>query len=82
MKGIKFVRVEIRKPRTDPHPEKSTTNNSEWRKGLFIVFQDYNGNEFDWMPKWDDLISIDEAKKNIEELNKKLAKSVESSTKI
>ena len=76
MNPIKFVRVEIRKPRYNPNPEKSNTNNSDWRKGLFIVFQDYKGEEYDYMPKWDELITILNSSKNIEELNSLLAKSI------
>ena len=73
MKPIKFVKTEIRKPRYDPRPESSKTNNSEWRQGLFVIFEDYQGNRFDWMPKWSE---IEELKKKIpetEQINKDLA---------
>jgi hypothetical protein len=73
MEFLKFKRVEIRKPKCDPHPEKSSTNNHEWRKGLFIIFEDYNGQEFDWMPKWDEIATIEESRVNIDDLNKILA---------
>lgn len=71
---IKFKRIEIRKPRYDPHPEKSTTNNSEWRQGLFIVFENYQGQEMDWMPKWNELEQIKAGQKEIEDKNKQLAR--------
>lgn len=74
---IKFKRIEIRKPRYDPHPEKSLTNNSNWRQGLFIVFEDYNGNEFDYMPKWGEIALINEKKIEVEILNKELCKKRE-----
>jgi len=49
---IKMTDVQIRSPRWDPHPEKSQTQNWEWRQGLFPVFE--NG-EYDWMPLFKDL---------------------------
>jgi len=45
---INLTRFEIRKPRWDPHPEKSKTNNHEWRQGLFGIFDE---EKYDWMPK-------------------------------
>ena len=74
MKPIKFKRIEIRKPRYDPHPEKSTTNNSDWRMGLFIIFEDYNGIEFDYMPKWNEIEELIQKKGEIELINKQLAR--------
>ena len=71
---IKFKRIEIRKPRYDPHPEKSTTNNSAWRQGLFIIFENYNGVEMDWMPKWNELEEIKAGQKTIEDKNKDLCR--------
>lgn len=71
---IKFERVEIRKPRTDPNPHKSKTNNSAWRKGLFLVFRDYRGNTFDYMPKWCELELINDNKEVVESVNRELAK--------
>jgi len=49
---IKMIRTEKRKPRWDPHPEKSKTDNSEWRLGFFVIFE---GGGFDWMPKNDEI---------------------------
>ena len=46
-KQIKMTRIDIRKPRWDPHPEKSKTKNWNWRQGLFPIFD--NG-KYDWMP--------------------------------
>jgi hypothetical protein len=74
MKPLKFKRIEIRAPKWDPHPEKSTTNNHEWRKGLFIIFEDYSGNVFDYMPKWNELQTILKGKESVEAVNKKLCK--------
>jgi len=72
MKPIKFKRIEIRKPKWDSNPQKTTTNNHEWRKGLFIIFEDYDGNEYDFMPKWVDLDEINKGKEEVEQLNKRL----------
>jgi hypothetical protein len=47
--------TEIRKPRYDPHPEKSQTNNSTWRQGFFVIF---NGGQYDYMPLWRDLDAL------------------------
>ncbi len=74
MKANKFKRFEIRKPKWDPNPEKSTTNNSEWRKGLFVIFEDYNGNVYDYMPKWIDIEELNRLHLEIENINKSLCK--------
>ena len=74
MKPLKFKRVEIRKPRYDPHPESSKTNNSDWRVGLFVVFEDYHGNEYDYMPKWAEVNEIDNGRVAVEQQNKELAR--------
>lgn len=76
MKPVKFKRFEIRRPKWDPHPEKSTTNNSVWRQGLFLVFEDYEGNEFDYMPLWDDLELLNLKRQEVELINKKIAREV------
>lgn len=73
MKPLKFVRTEIRKPRYDPRPETSTTNNSAWRQGLFIVFEDYNGNFYDYMPRWDEIEELVSKKDEVERINRALA---------
>ena len=73
-KPLKFKRVEIRAPKWDPHPEKTTTENWDWRVGLFIIFEDYEGNEFDWMPTWRELEKIVEGRDAVERKNKKLCK--------
>ena len=73
MQPIKFNNIEIRKPRYNPNPNKSKTNNTEWRMGLFIVFKDYNGNIYDYMPKWDEIELLIEKKKEIEKINKELS---------
>lgn len=74
MKPLKIKRIEIRKPRYDPNPEKSKTDNHDWRVGLFLVFEDYNGNEYDYMPKWNELDLVNERKYRVEELNRELAR--------
>ena len=71
MKPIKFKRIEVRKPRYNPHPEKSKTNNSDWRVGMFVIFEDYQGNEMDWMPRWDEVEKINEGGKEMDKLTVK-----------
>ena len=75
MKPINFKRIEIRKPRWNNNPNEETKN-TEYHKCLFIVFEDYDGVEYDYMPRWDELKSLQESKNYIEDLNKKLAKEV------
>lgn len=70
---IKFKRIETRKPRWDSHPEKTLTQNWKWRQGLFIIFEDYDGNEFDWMPKDIEISEINQARVDVERLNQVLA---------
>lgn len=74
MKPITFVEIEIRQPRYDPNPEKSKTNNSAWRHGLFVIFKDYKGNIFDWMPKWDEIDNLKIMKDKVDYINSELAK--------
>ena len=52
LETIKMTDIEIRKPRWDPHPEKSKTQNWKWRQGLFPIFE--NG-KYDWMPLFKDI---------------------------
>jgi len=73
-KFLRLLRVEIRKPIFDLHPEKSTTNNSEWRQGFFLIFKDNYGNEYDWMPKYSELDEINLKRVEIEEINKELCR--------
>lgn len=73
MKPLKYVRCEIRKPRYDPHPDKSTTQNSEWRQGLFLIFEDYDGKEYDYMPTWKQLSEILDGRATVEKINQRLA---------
>lgn len=47
--ALKFKKIEMRSPKWDSHPEKSTTNNSTWRQGLFIIFEDYDGKLYDYL---------------------------------
>ena len=69
---LKFNRIEIRKPYFDPNPQKSTTQNHEWRQGLMVIFTDNNGREFIYMPKWADLEIINTGKGKVEIINKRL----------
>lgn len=74
MRPLKFIGVEIRAPRTDPNPEKSKTNNHFWRQGIFILFQDYKGNKFDYMPKWEEIEKINSMRDKVELINREMAK--------
>lgn len=70
---LKFKRFEIRKPRYNPNPQKSKTNNHNWRQGLFIIFEDYNGNEYDVMPTWAFADELNQFREKVENINKVLA---------
>ena len=79
MKPLRFKRVEIRQPRASSHkPELTTTNNKDWKQGLFIVFEDYDNNLYDWMPCWKELGIIEQQKETIEDINSSLAKLSQS----
>ena len=71
---IKLKEIIIKKPDFDPHPEKSKTNNHEWRQGLFMIFTDEYGVEYHYMPKWDDVDKLNEMKDKVEMINKELCK--------
>ncbi len=74
MTPIKFKRLELRRPRWDPNPKKSKTDNHDWRIGMFIIFEDYDGKEFDYMPTWKQLDDFNDYRKKAEERNKQLAR--------
>lgn len=73
-KIIKFERVEFKKPDFDPNPHKSKTNNHAWRIGMFIIFKDREGNEYSYMPKWQDLKTFNDKSFEIEIINKEQCK--------
>src|SRR5574343_90217 len=62
----------IEHPSFDPHPEKSTTNNHAWRQGLFVVFRDRFGHEFQWMPRWADIEELNKKRVEVDLINKRL----------
>jgi len=75
MKPMKFKRFEIRPPRWNNYNKPTVTDNGKWgNQGLFIVFEDYFGNEFDWMPKWNEIKELNDKKNEVEAINKKLCK--------
>lgn len=76
VKPIRFKGIEVRKPRYDPHPEKSTTDNSDWRQGCFVIFEDYQGETLDWMPRYEELAFLIEAMAATERKNKALAYAI------
>jgi len=39
---------------------------------MFVVFKDSMGNEYDYMPRWDELVTINKCRDDIESLNKHL----------
>lgn len=70
---LKVVKVEMRKPDFDPNPQKSTTDNHEWRQGLIVTLKDARtGTEYLYMPKWADLEAINSMKSVVEDANKQL----------
>ena len=71
---IKFDRVEIRRPFFDPNPHKTTTENHEWRQGMFVVFKDRYGRELWYMPRWGEITEINKKKEEVEEINRKLCR--------
>lgn len=72
--NLKVSAIKIQKPLFDPHPEKSLTNNHDWRQGLLVFFKDNQGKEFVWMPRWDEVASINNLKSEVERINSELAR--------
>jgi len=78
---LKFKRFEVRTPFFDPNPDKTTTNNHEWRQGLFMVFEwigDEEKREFYYMPKWEEVQELVKKSKEVEQKNKELCISSNS----
>jgi len=79
--------VKIIKPEFDINPEKSKTNNYDWRRLLVVNFkemrtetEDKNGfktiefKNFQWIPSYKQLCEIYRGLEKAEELNKELCK--------
>ena len=65
------LKISIQKPDWDPHPEKSTTNNHEWRKCVIVEFPNC---DFKWIPTYKQIEDITKELILCEELNKVLCK--------
>ncbi len=74
MNVLLYDRIVIKTPDFDKHPEKSKTNNTDWRKCLFIIFKDFDGKEYSFMPKWSDIQQFNAQKDSIEKMNSDIAK--------
>lgn len=77
MKLVKLRKVEIRKPYFDPNPNKTKTNNWEWRQGLFMIFVDTNDDEYIYMPTWKDVDMINKSRQIVEQINKEIYQNVQ-----
>ena len=73
MKPIKFKSVDMHAPKWGHDESRTTTNNKDWKQGAFIVFEDYEGNEYEFMPKWADLMKMNNIAILTEQTNKQLA---------
>ena len=65
------LKISIAKPDWDPNPDKSTTDNHEWRKCVIVEFPNCS---FKWIPTYRHLAQVTEALDSCEDLNKTLAK--------
>lgn len=72
-KPIIFSRIEYRQPKWGHKEEKTKTNNKDWKMGLFMIFEDYQGNEYDYMPKWKEIDELKKSQYEIEIINSFLA---------
>lgn len=72
VKSIKFDRFIVDKPFFDNNPQRSTTNNVHYRKVLMMVFKDWQGKEYIFMPKWADVINLNTQSVEVELMNKRL----------
>ena len=66
------IKITIDKPKWDPHPEKTKTENWNWRKCVMIEFENQT---FIWMPTYKQLVDITLALNECERINKQNAKS-------
>lgn len=71
---LRLIEADICKPPYDVNPQKSTTNNHNWRECLILIFRDNYGNEFDFVPRWSEVEMINTKKAEVEERNKELCK--------
>lgn len=62
--------LSIEKPDWDPNPQKSTTNNFNWRKCLVVKFPNCS---FKWIPTYKQLAEILLKLSEVEQENRKLA---------
>lgn len=62
--------VQIKKPDWDPHPEKTKTQNWEWRQCVIVTFPNC---AFKWLPTYRQLQEIREKLAACEKINRGLA---------
>ena len=62
--------IKIDVPDWDPNPDKTTTNNHNWRKCVVVMFPNCS---FKWIPTYKQLDQIKDALEKCENLNKDLA---------
>lgn len=63
--------IQIRKPDWDPNPNKTTTNNHNWRKCVIVEFP----SGFKWIPTYKQLVQIYQALDKVERINREVAKA-------
>jgi len=67
------IDVRIEKPEWDPNPQKSTTQNWEWRKCVIVCFPNQS---FKWIPTYKQLVEIYAKLAECEVINRNLAKEM------
>jgi len=61
------IKISKRAPDWDPHPEKSTTGNQDYRK---VVIVEFPNQPFRWIPTYKQLEEIQQALAEIEQENR------------
>ncbi len=59
--------ISIEKPDWDPNPQKSTTDNHDWRRCVIVKFENQT---FKWIPTYMQIADILNALKECEQVNK------------
>jgi hypothetical protein len=67
------IEITIEKPEWDPNPEKTQTQNWDWRKCVIVKFQNQ---DFKWIPTYKQLAEILMKLHECELMNKRLAMGV------
>ena len=64
--------IKIGKPDWDPAPQKTQTNNWEWRKSVIVTFPNCT---FKWIPTYKQILDISIALHKVEKINREVVRA-------